>query len=160
AHYDRGLEIAPTNIDLIHQKAMTYVQEGDLAGARAVLDAAPPSVDPTALAAHVAVAYDLDWLLDEPRREVLLRMEPSAFGNDRATWAIVLAQAAARRGDSARVGELAEEARKLFAADLAQSPDHAVTHAFLGLSLAYLGRHDEAVREGEIGARIWPPEKN
>ena len=37
---DRGLALAPANLLLIENKAMTYLAEGDLAGARAVLKAA------------------------------------------------------------------------------------------------------------------------
>ena len=51
---DRGLALAPANLDLIEGKAMTYLGEGDLAGARAVLKAAPKEVEPTALVAYLA----------------------------------------------------------------------------------------------------------
>ncbi len=51
---DRGLALAPANLDLIEDKAMTYLGEGDLAGARAVLKAAPKEVEPTALVAYLA----------------------------------------------------------------------------------------------------------
>ncbi len=52
--FDRGLALAPANLDLIENKAMTYLGEGDLAGARAVLKAAPKEVEPTALVAYLA----------------------------------------------------------------------------------------------------------
>ena len=51
---DRGLALAPANLGLIENKAMTFLGEGDLAGARAVLKAAPKEVEPTALVAYVA----------------------------------------------------------------------------------------------------------
>ena len=49
--FDRGLVLAPANLTLISDKAMTFLQEGDLAGARAVMAAAPKEVEPTALVA-------------------------------------------------------------------------------------------------------------
>ena len=52
---DRGLVLAPAHLNLIHLKAMTFLQEGDLAGARAVLAAAPKEVEPTALVVDFAV---------------------------------------------------------------------------------------------------------
>ena len=63
--YDRGLALVPANLVFLEQKAMTYLAEGDLAGARAVLNAAPKEVQPTALVAFVAAYADLVWLLDE-----------------------------------------------------------------------------------------------
>ena len=46
----------PTS-SLIEYKAMTYLGEGDLAGARAVLKAAPKEVEPTALVAYLATYW-------------------------------------------------------------------------------------------------------
>lgn len=153
--YDRGLVLAPANLELISGKAATFLQEGDLAGARAVLAAAPKEVEPTALVAYVAIMGDLDWVLDDAQCDVLLRLTPAAFNDHRAVWGLALAQASARRGDQAKAREYAEEARKGFAARLAEEGDqgHRVD---LGLALAYLGRSAEAVREGEQGLARWP----
>jgi TolB-like protein/predicted Ser/Thr protein kinase len=153
---DRGLALAPANLTLISDKAMTFLQEGDLAGARAVLAAAPKEVEPTALVAAFAVGDDLHWVLDDAQRDVLLRLMPGAFDGHRATWGIVLAQAWALRGDQAKAREYAEEARKGFAAQSEEAPRDPGPHLFLGLALAYLGRKAEAVREGELGVAPWP----
>ena len=112
--FDRGLALAPANLSLIEDKAMTYLGEGDLAGARAVLKAAPKEVEPTALVAYLANYQDLVWVLDEEQRELLLRLTPSAFDDDRGTWALCLAQAYALKGDAANVRTYAEEARKAY----------------------------------------------
>ena len=45
-------------------------------------------------------------------RELLLRLTPSAFDDDRGTWALCLVQAYALKGDAANVRTHAEEARK------------------------------------------------
>jgi tetratricopeptide (TPR) repeat protein len=134
---------------------MTFLQEGDLAGARAVLAAAPKEVEPTALVAQFATGDDLHWVLDDAQRDVLLRLTPGAFDGDRGTWGIVLAQAWALRGDQAKSREYAEEARKAFAAQSAEARD-GYPNVFLGLALAYLGRKAEAVREGERGIALAP----
>ena len=122
---DRGLALAPANLALIEDKAMTFLGEGDLAGARAVLKAAPKEVEPTALVAFVATYCDLVWVLDEEQRELLLRLTPSAFDDDRGTWALCLAQAYALKGDAANVRTYAEEARKAFEEQLRAAPDDA-----------------------------------
>ena len=151
---DRGLALAPTNLSLIECKAMTFLGEGNLAGARAVLSAAPEEVTPTALVAYVANAQDLGWVLDNAQRELLLRLTPSAFDNDRAAWANSLTQAHALRGDSAKVRVYAEEARKSLEEQLHATPQDAQRRVFLGLALAYLGRKEEAIREGRRGVDL------
>ena len=153
---ERGLAIAPANLRLIQHKAMSFLGEGDLAGARAVLQATPEEVQPTALVAYLANYNDLVWLLDDQQRELLLRSTPSVFDDDRGTWALALAQAHALRGDAASVRTYAEQARKAFAEQLLAAPDDPGRRMSLGVSLAYLGRKEEAIREGERGAALEP----
>ena len=153
---DRGLSLAPANLQLIELKVLTYLGEGDLDGARAVLAAASRIVEPTALVAYVATYEDLVWVLDEPQRDLLLRLTPSAFGDERGIWAFCLAQAYALRADSANLRTYAEETRRVFEEQLRAAPEDATRHALLGLALAYLGRKEEAIREGERAVAIAP----
>jgi TolB-like protein/Flp pilus assembly protein TadD len=153
--YDRGLAFAPANLVFLEQKAMTYLAEGDLAGARAVLNAAPKEVDPTALVAFVANYVDLAWLLDEAQRDLLLRLTPSVFDN-RGVWAHCLAQASALKGDEQNVRKYAEIARAEFEKQLEAVPEDAQVHVLLGLSLAYLERKAEAIRKAERAVELLP----
>jgi TolB-like protein/Flp pilus assembly protein TadD len=153
---DRGLALAPASLELIELKAMTYLAEGDLAGAQAVLKAAPKEIEPTALVAYLANYWDLAWVLDEQQRELLLRLTPSAFDDDRGAWGICLAQAYALKGEEANVRVYAEEARKAFEEQLRAAPDDSQRRVFLGLALAYLGRKEEAIREGQRGVTLHP----
>jgi TolB-like protein/tetratricopeptide (TPR) repeat protein len=157
---DRGLALAPANLILIQRRAMSYLGEGDLAGARAVLKAAPRQVEPTALVAFLANYEDLVWVLDEEQRKLLLRLTPSAFDDDRGAWALCLVQAYALKGDAANVRTHAEEARKAYEEQLRAAPNDAQRHAVLGLTLAYLGRKEEAFREGERGVALLPVSKD
>ena len=157
---DRRLPLSPTNLDLIEDKAMAYLGEGDLAGARAVLKAARNEAEPTALVAFLAAYYDLVWVLDEEQREILLRLTPRAFDDDRGAWAICLLQAYALRGDEKNVHIYAEEARKDFEEQLRAAPNDAQRHVEIGLALAYLGRKEEAIREGERGVALHPMSKD
>jgi TolB-like protein/tetratricopeptide (TPR) repeat protein len=157
---DRGLALAPASLNTIENKAMTYLAEGDLAGARGVLKAAPRQVEPTALVAYLAIYNDLVWVLDEEQRELLLRLTPSAFDDARSSWALCLAQAHALKGDAASVRTYAEEARKAFEEELRAAPDDPQRHVLLGLALAYLGRKEEAIREGERGVALLPVSKD
>ena len=154
--YERGLALAPTNLSLLRERAMTYLAEGDLAGARAALKAAPKEVEPTALVAFLANYADLVWLLDEAQGDLLLRLTPSAFDDDRGVWAICLAQASALRRDESNVRKYADVARAAFEEQLAAVPRDAQRRSALGLSLAYMGRKADAIREAERAVGILP----
>jgi TolB-like protein/tetratricopeptide (TPR) repeat protein len=153
---DKGLAVAPANLQLIENKAMAFLGEGDLPAARAVLHAAPRELEPTTLVAGVANAYDLVWILDDQQRALLLRLTPVAFDEDRAIWALCLLQAAALEVDTQNVQRYAEIAATAFQEQLRSSPDEALRRVFHGLALAYLGRKEEAIREGERGAALLP----
>ncbi len=157
---DRALALAPTNVDTIQYKAMTFLAEGDLAGARSVLRAAPKEVEPTALAAEVCTYYGLGWVLDEGQRDLLRRLTPSAFDDDRAHWAACLAEDSALRGDAANARQYAEQAAKAFEEQLVSAPDDSGRHMELGLALAHLGRKEEAIREGERAVALDPVAKD
>jgi serine/threonine-protein kinase len=157
---ERGLALAPRNLRLLEHKAMSFLGQGDLRGARAVMDSAPKEVEPAALVAYFTNYNDLIWVLDEPRRDLLLKLTPAEFDDDRATWAMALAQAYALRGDAANVRRYAEEARAGFAEQLRRTPNDPGRRMSLAVSLAYLGRKGEAIREGERALALEPVTKD
>jgi tetratricopeptide (TPR) repeat protein len=63
-------------------------------------------------------------------------------------------------GDAANVRTYAEEARKAFEEQLRAAPNDAQRHVGLGLALAYLGRKEEAIREGQRGVALDPVSKD
>jgi serine/threonine protein kinase/tetratricopeptide (TPR) repeat protein len=158
--YDRALALAPGNLDLVVGKVTSYLGQGDLAGARAVLGGVPADVEPTALVATLASVQDLVWVLDDGRRELLFRLTPSAFDDDRAIWAYCLAQAHALRGDVENRRRYAEDAAKGFEEQLRSAPDDAQLHAELGVARAYLGQKAEAVGEGQRAVALAPVSKD
>ena len=157
---DRGLALAPGKLDLIEDKAVSYLMAGDLHGARAVLTTAASVVEPAALVAFMAYAGDFVWALDEAQRQLLVRLTPAAFDDDRGVWALCLAQAFALRGDTSNVGEYAREATTAFEEQIRAAPADAERHVCLGLALAYLGRTEDAIREGERGVALVPVSKD
>jgi TolB-like protein/Flp pilus assembly protein TadD len=156
AALDRALALAPGGLQLIVWKAMAYLAQGDLDGARAFLAAGGAKVEPTALAAQMAAYYDLVWVLDDAQQRLLLRLTPAAFEENRAGWAIVLTQTCALRGDREQTRRFAEEAQRALAGQLGEAPDDSQLHVLRGLALAYLGRREEAIREGEKGVALEP----
>ena len=156
---DRALALVPDNVQVLENKAMVFLGQGDLEGARRVIREAPPSIDPTVLAAYFGNYYELYWLLTPEQQALLLRLTPSAF-TDRASWAIVLAQTYRLQGDRPRTRAYSDSARVAFEGRLAGAPDDAQSHIFRGLALAYLGRKAEAIAEGERGVALLPISKD
>jgi serine/threonine-protein kinase len=147
----RALALAPDVSEMIENRAMISLAQGDLADARRVLASVPASVDRAALAAAVAMYYDLPWALDEADQRRLLALGPDAFDGDRLSWAWALSQTYTLRGDAARARAYADTA--LVAADeqLRGAPDDAQRQLVRGLVLATLGREADAVAAGERG---------
>jgi len=157
---NRGLSVAPTNLDLIENKAMTHLARGDLPGARAAIHSAPAEVEPTALVASIGNYWDLSWVLDDAQQQLLLRLGPAAYDGDRGTWGIVRASTYYLRGDRARARVYADSARLGVEETLKATPDDGQRRAFLGLALAYLGRNAEAVKEGERAVALAPTSRD
>jgi tetratricopeptide (TPR) repeat protein len=152
---DHALSLAPTDLSVLHRRVMTYLGEGDLAGARRVLAEAPPAVDRTEMAVYLAY-QTLSWMLDEATRQRMLTLPPSAFDNNRGLWALVHARLYHLRGDMTMAGVYADSARIAIEVQLRATPGDEWGHVFLGLALAYLGRKAEAITEGERGRELRP----
>jgi serine/threonine protein kinase/Flp pilus assembly protein TadD len=162
---DHALQLMPADLIVRADRAVVALAQGDLAHARAIINAAPKEVDPTALVASVANYLDLVWVLDDAQQQLLLRLTPSAFDNNRANWGIARAQTYAVQGNPAKARVYADSARLAFEQQLDGSPKpsssmvstfYAQQHAFLGLALAYLGRKTAAIREGQRGVALSP----
>jgi TolB-like protein/tRNA A-37 threonylcarbamoyl transferase component Bud32 len=152
---ERALALQPGNLPTIDALACILLQQGDLAGARRMVERESATAGLTATAAYLGNYYDLGWVLDSALSARLLATRPDAFFADTGTWAIVLAQQYGFAGDRARQRAYADTARAAFSSELAAAtePDPQ-RHMFLGLALAYLGRDAEAVKEGERGIAI------
>ena len=152
--FDRALALRPDNLATIEGRATVSLMRGDLAGARAIIHGAPPSVDRAALLAYIATYYDLGWVLDSAQERQLLSLGAVAFDNDDATRSVVLAEQYRYRGDSARMRAYADTARVALESQLRKAPDDPQGHLFLGLMWAYLGNKPAAMREAERGIAL------
>jgi class 3 adenylate cyclase/TolB-like protein/Flp pilus assembly protein TadD len=155
AAYDRAHALDPTNVDGIEGRTMVELARGDLTSARTVLRAPRTEVDPGELVAYMATYWDLVWVLDDGQQRLLVGLDPDLFG-DRGTWGLVLAQAYALRGDQTRARVFADSARIAFEEVLLDAPDDDQVHVLLGLTFAYLGRKEDAMREGERAVALQP----
>ena len=157
---ERALVLAPANPIVIQTKVEVHLAQGDLAGARAALRAVPDEVEPTALVAFMATYDDLYWVLDEDQQQLLLRLSPRPFDNNRTTWGLALAGAYELRHDQRRARAYADSARSAFVQQLRAAPQDPQLHVLFGLALAYLGRKADAIREGEYGLELLPVSKD
>ena len=152
----RALALAPADLGLISSAMQAHLAMGDLVKAQAVIRTVPSDVDPTALVAHIANWGDYYWVLDDAQQRLLLRLSPAPFGDDRAAWSFALAETYALRGDTALARAYADSARIVYESRLRAVPQDEITHSYLGLALAYMGRKVDAVREGERALALVP----
>lgn len=149
----RGLTLAPANLQLVLNRAVSRLGTGDLAGARATLRDVPPAFDRGALAAYMAKFGDLYWALDSADHALLVMLPPSRF-DDRSSWGLVRAELYWLAGDTVRARRYADSARLAFETQHGVAPNNFAPHLFHGLMLAYVGQRAEAVREGEHGLAL------
>ncbi len=143
-----ALASAPDDLNLLEYQVMTHLAQGDLAGGQAeIRSAIDRGVAAPAIVAFFAGYRELSWALDQRGQQLLFRLTPVAFDNDRAWWGQSLATASWERGDRAAARAYADSALALSAAQLAASPRDAQLHALQALMLAYLGRADAARSE-------------
>jgi len=157
---ERALGIDPTHLGLLETRAMVYAARGDLASARSAMQHAPPQVEPAAFVAYAANYYDLFWLLDDSQRALLFQLTGAQFDDDRGAWGLALGGAYSLQGDDRRARAYADSARMALEEQLRSNPSDAQLHALLGVSLAYLGRKAEAIREGQRGVELMPLSRN
>jgi eukaryotic-like serine/threonine-protein kinase len=157
---DRWIALTPGNPASHEVKAMILLSQGDLAGARAILETPASEIPLTRLVAYFATYYDLFWILTDEQQRLLLRLGPGEFDDDRASWGLALAGTSALRGNARLARAYADSARIALEEQLRAAPENAQLHVLLGTALAYLGRKGEAIREGQRGVALLPVSKD
>jgi serine/threonine-protein kinase len=150
----------PNDLNLREGLAQVYLMQGDLASARTLIREAPPEVPRTALASYFAVYQDLYWVLEEDDQQLVMRLGPAMFDNDRSIWATVQMQLATLRGDRPRARAFADTAQAEFAKQIQKTPNDPQRHLFRGLALATLARKAEAIQEATVGTSFNPLDKD
>jgi TolB-like protein/tetratricopeptide (TPR) repeat protein len=152
---DAGLELAPTNPALVEYKAMILLAQGNLGAARAWL-AQQPTERQTANLVQFGIGFDLLWVFDARQRMAFLNLPVEAFGGNLAIRALAFAQVNALERDAIRLRSNAEDAERELRRQLIEAPADGQALVLHGLSLAYLGQRDEAIREGERAVAALP----
>ena len=152
----RAVALGPTYLRSLQGQVLTMLADGDLTGARRVLERPPAGVDPTALVAYLAAFNELYWALTRDQQDLVLRLPPSAFDDDRGAWALSLAGIYWLRGDAARVRTYGDSARIAMEEQVRDAPEDGQLRVLLGTAMAYAGRKTDAVREGLRGVELDP----
>jgi serine/threonine-protein kinase len=154
AALDRALLLGPSNMGARRQRVWIWLLQGDIDAARRVVREAPPDVDRAALGAGLALYGDLYWVLDEQTQQLVLTLPPSAFQDDRASWALVRAQMYTMRGQVALARTYADTAHREFIAPNRLKSTGGADEVADALALAYLGRKAEAIVLAKRGVEL------
>jgi serine/threonine-protein kinase len=147
---------SPADLTTLMNLALNYLMQGDLAKARSLIKPTPPGVTRSALRAYFAWYQDLYWVLEKEDEAAVLRLSPSAFDDDRSSYAVVLMQVAFNRGNQALARAFADTAVVEYDKQLAAVPNDPQRNLFRGIALAVLGRKAEAIQAAEKGAGFTP----
>jgi serine/threonine-protein kinase len=156
---NRAVALAPTNLQVLLDKVMVYLVQGDLASARALLQTPPPGLQPTEVAAYMGEYQELYWVLTPELQDLMLRLPPSAFGDDRGAWGLALAGLYWVRGDKAHARIYGDSARIGYEEQAKSAPRDPQIQALLGVALAYAGHPAEAVKAGIRATELAPIER-
>jgi Flp pilus assembly protein TadD len=146
---DTAVALLPSDLSIIEGRAMIALARGDLEGARKVLAQPPAGVDLPTFVAYMATYWDLYWVLDPDQRALVKRLTPAAFDGDAGSWGLALAGIYDMEGDRRRATAYGDSARVAFEQQLYAAPDDAQLHALFGVALAFAGRKEAAMREGQ-----------
>ena len=153
---DSALRLSGASPDVVEMKAASYLGEGDLTRARAALHDAPEEIELSRRLAHAVAFFNLFWVRDDEEQQLLLRLSPGAFNNDRGMWGLALGQTHALRGDAAAARAYADSALPSLQRVTAANAGDGILRSSLAVALALAGHRDEAVREAERAIQLEP----
>jgi TolB-like protein/Flp pilus assembly protein TadD len=150
-----AIALVPGDINIVQWQAMGYLGQGDLKGAREVIRAAIDRGNPApAVAAFFGGYQEVSWALEEAERQLLFRLTPAAFDNDRAWWGQTMAIAHWQQGNTALARAYADSSLPATAVQVAASPRDGQTRGLHALMLAYTGKKAEAMTEGKQAVEL------
>jgi serine/threonine-protein kinase len=158
--FGRALELEPDNLTVILTRVQARLGLGDLPGARSVVSAGAAALDTRTVAVYMATYLELWWVLDSAQQALVVGSRVEDFEGDRGSWGLAHANILAAWGDRARSRAYADSGRAAFARDLKASPDSPQLYSLLGLTLALMGRTDEAIEQAKRGTALQPAEQN
>jgi len=171
AGFQRLLTIAPNDIDITTELAAVSISPaGDFATARKLLAGIPPGLHgPPGQPSMVDVMltqtrWEIEMLAQDyaAAEKVLAAYKGDKFMEEPlgGVKSFDAAQTALARSDVDSARSLFEQARPVYEGSAGEHPDDSRSHAPLALVYAYLGRKDDAIREGLRAVELTPESKD
>jgi tetratricopeptide (TPR) repeat protein len=142
--------MASTSLNTLQWITLTYIVNGDTIGAKRFVQEALKRVPATELVSYFAGYHEMAFVLSDENRELLYRLPPAAFDDDRAWWGQALSTAAMQQGDMVRARAYADSSLTVARQQIDAAPDDPQLRILNAVSLGYLGRKAEALREAEL----------
>jgi TolB-like protein/Flp pilus assembly protein TadD len=162
--FDRAIEAEPLSFSARGSKAKLAIDwKGDLSVAEKMLAQVPPGVDPDG----VITSSRINLLLLQRKFTDILTILQQLHGEifhteGTAQFPKSLIEGITYLGlkDEKKARLALENARQITERAVQESPDDASRHAMLGGILAYLGRNEEAIKEGKRAVELAPESKD
>src|SRR5690606_26973592 len=147
ASADELMELRPVDLADIQWAVMAYVANGDLPGAKRVVEQSLAWQPEAELVAYFAGYQEMAFVLSDRQLELLYRLRPPSFDHDIAWWGQALSIAALQQGDLEKARAYADSSIEVAFAQIRASADDPQLRILNAASLAILGRRAEAIRE-------------
>jgi TolB-like protein/Tfp pilus assembly protein PilF len=160
---ERVIALAPDSVNAKVVRAyLDFWSQGSTAALKEVLGQLPPGVDPSGLVTRAR--WDLAMIqrdyaaADQALTSCSLDLFQS--GGQPTPKSFYRGCVALARGDRAAARTNFEATLTIFEAAVQQAPDNALRHANLGLVYSFMGRREEAIREGHRAVELMPDSKD
>jgi len=126
-----------------------HLADNDLDGAKRVMADLSRNAPATELVSYFAGYHEMAFVLSPKQRELLFRLTPATFDDDRAWWGQALATAAWQQGDRRLAAAYADSSLAVAREQIQRSPTDVDLRMLNAVALAQSGRKAEALREAE-----------
>ena len=160
---DRLIALAPDSVNArILRAYFDFWSQGSTTALQEVLDQTPPGMDPAGLVTRAR--WDLAMIQRDYIRadQVLMSCPLNEFqsGGQPTPKSFFRGCVALARGDDLGARTNFETTLTVFESALEQAPSNALRHANLGLLYSFLGRKEDAIREGRRAVELLPDSKD
>ncbi len=138
---------------------MEFWWKGDTGLLKSLLNQVPPGVDPDGSVTSVrwdAAMLDRDYATARSVIDASTAKEFSYTGEGSTPRSFFEGSIALAQGDIARAQKYFEDARPVFENAVKEAPLSAIRHANLGWLYAFMGRKEDAIREGRLAVELKP----
>lgn len=160
---DRWVALAPDSVNAKLLRAyLDFWSKGDTTALKTLLAQIPSGVDPSGLVTKAR--WDMAMIQRDyaaaDQALVTSTLDLFQSGGQPTPKSFYHGCTALARGDQAAARTNLEATLTVFEAAVQEAPDNAVRHANLGLVYAFLGRKEEAIREGHRAVELMPDSKD